>query len=228
MPRRKKISDISIELSEEQKKYLQNETAGNVEVGVKKSTLRKWKREPIFSTIYGMIHYTADLLPEDFESALEQIKAAVILMIGFTFEEVETALGLPHDTLLHWGDSHNSDSEYFQRTIDYLVNEKRRETDTAELTKKDLMIPLILAGKNNQEIANELNVTRQTISKWRNDKDYQTHIKREMEDYKQTQRAHIAQVISKAYATLHQMLDAEDEAIRLKAAEAVLKHTRPQ
>ena len=44
MPRRKKISDISIELSEEQKKYLQNETAGNVEVGVKKSTLRKWER----------------------------------------------------------------------------------------------------------------------------------------------------------------------------------------
>lgn len=89
------------------------------------------------------------------------------------------------------------------------------------------MTPLILAGKNNQEIANELNVTRQTISKWRNDKDYQTYIKREMEDYKQTQRAHIAQVISKAYATLHQMLDAEDEVIRLKAAEAVLKHTRP-
>ncbi len=88
MPRRKKISDILIELSEEQKIYLQNETAGNVEVGVKKTTLRKWEREPIFSTIYGMIHYTADLLPEDFESALEQIKASAYPTIHYCTGEI--------------------------------------------------------------------------------------------------------------------------------------------
>ena len=86
------------------------------------------------------------------------------------------------------------------------------------------MIPLILQGKNNQEIADEIGASRQAVSYWRNhDDDFKDNLRTEIKAYRDTQRAKFAQVLDKAYQSLEALLDSSDPAIKLKAAVEILK-----
>jgi len=228
MPKKKKISEIKLALSEKQRLCLKSDSATPEGLGVKKAEYNRWYKEPLFSVVDELIDY-GHINRDSIDEELPPIKAAVLCFLGFSYTEIEAHLGLESDTVLSWTHSENEDdtAEMFSRALEQIQesNRKPREPrETDDWDKRDMMIPLILQGKNNQEIADELGVSRQTVSYWRNhDDDFKDELRTEIRAYRDRQRAKFAQVLDKAYQSLEALLDSQDPAIKLKAAVEILK-----
>lgn len=234
MPKKKKISNITLELSDKQRQYLKSDGATPEGLGVTKAQYERWEKEPLFDLITDMLY--ADMVEhnelED-ESILREIKAAILVNFKYTYSAIESHLSLEPGTLLQWTHSENEGTgDYFRISQEQLeeqmraVMQDRTPTDERDndWKKQDLAIPLILAGKNNQEIADELGVSRQTVSEWRNyDDNFRETLRDEIKVYRDTQRTKFAQVLDKAYQSLETLLDSSDPQIKLKAAVEILK-----
>ena len=105
--------------------------------------------------------------------------------------------------------------------------EKKQKADRAEIeSKQSLALPLIIAGKSDQEVADEVGVSRQTVHNWRNkDLLFQGELEDAKESLRQAQLATISKIADKAFKTVDELLDNPDPKIRLKAALDVLKGT---
>ena len=227
MPRKKKISDIPLELSERQKQYLSSETATLEGLSISKSVYKQWKKEPLYKWTEHFVH--------DLEIPFEDIdrdvtKAAALVVAGYSYAEVETALALPSDTILDWQRGDSEACESFSALVEIGEAQRLAETRDDNLEKlsekQEQMIQLILMGKNNTEIAAELGVCRQTVVSWRQDWDFKEILQREVVLLRESRRAELVLLHKKAYQAMHDLLESKEESIKLKAAVEILKSTR--
>ena len=151
---------------------------------------------------------------------------------GFTYEAVENYLSLKSGTIIKWLHPESQEGDSFHCALTYIKEydpklEKKKKADRAEIeSKQSLALPLIIAGKSDQQVADEVGVSRQTVHNWRN-KDilFQGELEEAKESLRQAQLATISKIADKAFKTVEELLDNPDPKIRLKAALDVLKGT---
>lgn len=227
MPRKKKISDIALELSEHQKQYLSSETVTLEGLSISKSVYKQWKKEPIYKWTERFVH-DLEIPFEDLDR--DMTKAAALVVAGYSYAEIETALSLPSDTILHWQLDDSEACEFFCEMIE--VGEAQRLAETRNDNREELsekqeqMIQLILMGKNNTEMAAELGVCRQTVVSWRQDWDFKEILQKEIVLLRESRRAELVLLHKKAYKAMHDLLESKEESIKLKAAVEILKSIR--
>ncbi len=289
MPKtKKKISDISLELSEKQLQYLQSDGATIEGLGVTAAEYNRWLKQPLFRVLNQLIE--EDIVERDqFEDVLDEIKTAVLASQGFTYESIESHLDLYEGNLLEWTNSENDDGEFFKEAFELLKPEHpelqqpdERKSDhedplsadqhkaaqlildgmsnfeiaielgvssntvslwrnhdeqfkkTLQAEHENVMsanqnraIQLILDGKNNRQIADDIGVSRQTVSLWRNHNEhFRNKLQSEFEARTVAQSAKFASILDTAYDSIMTLLQSDDPQIKLKAAVEVLKRHR--
>ncbi len=74
------------------------------------------------------------------------------------------------------------------------------------------------------EVAEAIGKTRETVNRWRNhDEDFKRELKAARNSYLEAQISAVSARAQKAIAVLDELLDSEDERIRLQAASLLLK-----
>ena len=87
-------------------------------------------------------------------------------------------------------------------------------------------INLFLAGMNDTGVAEELEVARQTVNKWRNkSQNFGAKLEQEQRELNKESRQKLSGLVSRSVEVLGQSLESENERIRQSAAVHVLKAT---
>ena len=289
MPRtKKKISEISLELSEKQLQYLQSDGATIEGLGVTTAEYNRWLKQPLFRVLNDLIDDCV-IERDQIDDALDEIKAAILASQGFTYESIESRLDLYEGNLLEWTNSENDDGEFFReayerfkpehselqqsddakcehenplpedqykavqlildgmsnheigfelgvsdRTVSLWRNHDEQFKKTLQAEHENAMpanqykaIQLILDGKNNRQIADEIGVSRQTVSLWRNHNEhFQNKLRNELAARTVAQNVKFASILDTAYESIMELLQSDDPQIKLKAAVEVLKRDR--
>ena len=93
-------------------------------------------------------------------------------------------------------------------------------------TKKELRqrqaIPLLLLGKSDAEVAEEIGVSRQTIWKWRREEDFDHDIVEAGEKLLAEHTVAISELVEKSVASMSDLLETSDEHLKFKVAQTVL------
>ena len=111
MPRtKKKISETSLELSENRLQFLQSDSATIEGLGVTTAEYNRWLKQPLFRILNELIE-EGIIECDQFEDVLDEIKAAVLASQGFTYDSIESHLDLYEGNLLEWTNSENDDGE---------------------------------------------------------------------------------------------------------------------
>ena len=133
-------------------------------------------KQPLFRILNELIE-EGIIECDQFEDVLDEIKAAVLASQGFTYESIESRLDLYEGNLLEWTNSENDDGEFFREAFERFERElpetqerdrQIAERENAARANQTRAIQLILQGKNNQQIADAIGVSRQTVSFWQN------------------------------------------------------------
>jgi uncharacterized protein YerC len=99
-----------------------------------------------------------------------------------------------------------------------------RPEEEAGLTAQQWQaIGLLVAGKKQVDIAQELGVTQETISRWRNGPLFAAALNLAVRDAYSSTIGQVRGLVTDAVAALHESLYSEDERIRMAAALAVLR-----
>ena len=93
-------------------------------------------------------------------------------------------------------------------------------------TKKELRqrkaIPLLLLGKTDAEVAEEIGVSRQTIWKWRREEDFDHDIVEAGEELLAQHTVAISELVKKSLSAMSDLLEDADNNLKLKVASTVL------
>lgn len=102
-------------------------------------------------------------------------------------------------------------------------------TGTEPSTKQSQVIRLILEGNTQRRAAQEAGVAEETVSRWKSeDALFASTLENMRRDLCESQAQKLLDLSSKAIDTLGELLQSEDEGIRLRASQAVLKATMPE
>ena len=231
MPRKKKISEIPFQLTDKQRIALKHQNTNPQGLGVKQATYDAWFNDPYFRALWYAIE-ESDIYYDEINQYDIEFKAAVLVYYGFTYEAVEDYLSLKSETIIKWFDTDSEEGRIFHYAGTYIEEydpklEKKKQATKAEIeSKQSLALPLIVGGKSDQEVADEVGVSRQTVYNWRNqDLRFQEELKETKESLRQAQLVTISKIADKAFKTVDELLDNPDPKIRLKAALDVLKGT---
>lgn len=223
---------VSIELSDKQLQYLQSDGATIEGLGVTADEYNLWLKEPLFRVLDKLVDgYLVER--NEIEDVLNEIKAAALVVHGATYKSIEDRLELYPGTLLEWTNSMNDSGGRFREAIKIFEDEKPEtqqqdrqiaERENAIRANQSKAIQLILEGNNNREIADEIGVSRQTVSYWQNhDEHFRTQLNNEIKARGDALRARFASVLDTAYESLTTLLHSDDPQIKLKAAVEVIK-----
>ena len=223
---------VSIELSDKQLQYLQSDGATIEGLGVTADEYNRWLQEPLFRVLDKLVDgYLVER--NEIEDVLNEIKAAALVVHGATYKSIEDRLELYPGTLLEWTNSMNDSGGKFREAIKIFDDEKPEtqqqdrqiaERENAIRANQSKAIQLILEGNNNREIADEIGVSRQTVSYWQNhDEHFRTQLNNEIKARGDALRARFASVLDTAYESLTTLLHSDDPQIKLKAAVEVIK-----
>jgi len=95
--------------------------------------------------------------------------------------------------------------------------------------KKSQVIALILEGNTQRRAAQEAGVSEETVSRWKaEDAQFASTLENTRRDLCESQAQKLLDLSGKAIDTLAELLKSEDEGIRLRASQAVLKATMPE
>ena len=95
--------------------------------------------------------------------------------------------------------------------------------------KKSQVIGLILEGYTQRRAAQEAGVSEETVSRWKSeDALFASTLENYRRDLYESQAQKLLDLSGKAVNTLGELLKSEDEGIRLRASQAVLKATMPE
>lgn len=231
MPRKKKISEIPFQLTDKQRIALEHQTTTPQGLGVKQTTYNAWFNDPYFRALWYAIE-EEEIYYEEINKYDIEFKAAVLVYYSFTYEAVEDYLSLKSGTIIKWLHPEGQEGDIFHYALTHIKEydpklEKKKKADRAEIeSKQSLALPLIIAGKSDQQVADEVGVSRQTVHNWRNkDQRFQEELEEAKESLRQAQLVTISKIADKAFKTVDELLDNPDPKIRLKAALDVLKGT---
>lgn len=231
MPKRKQISEITLQLNDKQRMALQSDSATPEGLGINQATYNKWFQDPYFRALwYTTLEYGIE--GDEIDKYDVEIKAAALVYYGLTYETVENYLSLKSGTVIEWTDTENEEGEIFRAALEnaeeYDPKRKQKEeaTNSDLANKQSLALPLILTGKSDQQVADEIGVSRQTILNWRN---RDTHFMKQLKDAKASLReakiATLSRIVDKAFKTVEELLDSQDPKIRMRTALNVLNGT---
>jgi DNA-binding XRE family transcriptional regulator len=194
-------------------------------VGVTPEILQDWRKQTLFRLALLNEGY-------EYEADMDELQAVVLILDNVTFADAEKTLELDPGTITEW--AKDADSP-FARLKAYMRAEARKEDDSERYAKQEaekkalkdqqmLAIPLILAGKTDAEVAEAVGVARETINRWRNhDFDFQRELSESRAAYLGSHMMALTRVNKKAVDVLENLLDSDDEQIRMRAAMHLLK-----
>ena len=101
---------------------------------------------------------------------------------------------------------------------------------TSELNSKQIKaIPLLVTGMSDNEVAEQVGVSRQTVNKWKNqDDDFIYELNKQRSEIWNQFGDLYRSLIPKAIKTLEECLDSEDPKMRLGAARMILGNFKLQ
>ena len=103
------------------------------------------------------------------------------------------------------------------------------ETEPTLSPKKSQVIGLILEGNTQRRAAKEAGVSEETVSRWKSeDTLFASTLENYRRDLYESQAQKLLDLSGDAVNTLGELLKSEDEGIRLRASQAVLKATMPE
>lgn len=242
---KKDITSVNLELTENQLKYLRNNVYATLEgLGITSTELHTWQKNPLFRTIEVLTQQGHPVSCGNFEAYMPAICAGVLVHQGYTYDEIETRLELESGILLLWLDDNfeletDEDDDYVDPEIFTSARDAASETDPSlenirkeneaekqEITEKQsLAIPLMLAGKTDQEVGDLIGVSRYSIISWRKDAFFAEELHEARSLLRESQLQELSATISKAFKVVEEMLDHKDPQVRLKAALGLLKGT---
>ena len=197
-------------------------------VGITSKVLTQWKNQPIFLAEIADLRSGIDASPEE--------KQAAALVFGnVPYAQTEAIVGLKEGTLMEWAHDFNSFNDLLEEMKEGVPNEFNEAPEPA--VKEDpkpkglsddqvRAIPLIIEGKTDAQVGDILGKRRETINRWRNqDKFFIEELKAAREAYLDAQITALSAATPKVITVLQDLLDSEDEKIRMQAATHLLKAT---
>ena len=189
--------------------------------------LTQWKNLPIF------LAEIADLRL-GIEASPEEKQAAALVFANISYAQTEAIVGLKEDTLMEWVQedafwtSDNSFSQLLKRMKEGVPNKFNEAPEAKKGLNDDQVraIPLIIEGKTDAQVGEALGKRRETINRWRNqDKHFIKELQAAREAYLDAQITALSATTPKVITVLQDLLDSEDEKIRMQAATHLLKVT---
>ena len=101
----------------------------------------------------------------------------------------------------------------------------KHETEKQALKDQQMLaIPHILAGKSDAQVAEAVGVARETVNRWRNhDNNFQDELSQSRVAQVNARVIALSSVNTKAIEVMEELLDSDDEQIRMRAAMHLLK-----
>ena len=192
--------------------------------------LDEWEDQPLF--IAEVVDRS-----EAIEASIQEKQAAALVFDNLSYVEAETTVGLEEGTIMEWVQDEDS-------TFNYLLDGMKRETTVPEIEPEDperatntfdvpslseeqmLAVPLIIEGKTDAQVGEAIGKSRETINRWRNqNEDFIKELKEARETHFDSQIMALSATTRKAIIALENLLDSEDEKIRMQVALHLLKET---
>ena len=189
--------------------------------------LTQWKNLPIF------LSEIADLRL-GIEASPEEKQAAALVFANISYAQTEAIVGLKEGTLMEWvqEDAFWTNDNSFSQLLKEMKEGVPNKFNEAPEAKKGLnddqvrAIPLIIEGKTDAQVGEALGKRRETINRWRNqDKHFIKELQAAREAYLDAQITALSATTPKVITVLQDLLDSEDEKIRMQAATHLLKVT---
>ena len=192
--------------------------------------LTQWKNLPIFLAEIANHRLGVEASPEEKQ-------AAALVFANTSYAQTEAIVGLEEGTLIEWVQEdgfwteNNSFSELLKEMKEGVPN-KFNEAPEPEVENRRLSddqvraIPLIIEGKTDAQVGEALGKRRETINRWRNqDEHFIKELQVAREAYLDAQITALSATTPKVITVLQDLLDSEDEKIRMQAATHLLKVT---
>ena len=109
-----------------------------------------------------------------------------------------------------------------------IASKFKAQKEDLEARKEDklLAIPLIIEGKTDAQVGEIIGKSRETINRWRNhDEDFIQQLNNARNAHIDSQMTAVTETTTKAITVLNELLNSEDEKIRLQAATLLVKTT---
>ena len=194
-------------------------------VGVTPEVLQKWEEQTIFRV--------ARLNKGDnYGANMDELPAVALILDSVSFADAEEFLELDAGTITDWAT--DSDSvfacllqEMKARSMEPTHAEWCAKQEAEKQSLKDqqmLAIPHIVAGKSDAQVAEAVGVARETVNRWRNhDEDFQDELSQSRVAQVNARVIALSSVNAKAIEVMEELLDSDDEQIRMRAAMHLLK-----
>jgi len=188
-------------------------------VGVSPAVINKWQQQPL---------YIAEIATFQMGEmcGTEEKQAAALIFGNISFAEAEALIGLEAGPIADWAQTEGSSfNELLECMKQLLSNELSVDAGPYGLTDDQIRaIPLIVEGNTDAEVAKAIGKTRETVNRWRNhDEDFKRELKAARNVYHDAQIAAVSARAQKAIDVLDELLDSDDERIRLQAVSLLLK-----
>ena len=203
--KKKSITDVVIELTEKQLLHIEyGEAATPQALEVSTSEIKSWEKIPYFRGVWYAVQEPQGYYSEsitlikfrEIDKYKKHLQAAALAFEGFSYQDIETYLDLPPNTLLAWdtrnldwdGESKEDKRKEKERilykrvlkaieltdplTVSKMEQEQQEKDEKADENRKKLKsnqtsaIDLLASGKSVSDVAAEIGVTRQTIYNW--------------------------------------------------------------
>ena len=196
-------------------------------LGITPEILTQWKNLPMFLAEIADLRLGIEATPE-------QKQAAALVFANISYAQTEAIVGLKEGTLMEWvqEDAFWPEDNPFSDLLKEMkegVPNKFNETPEAKKGLSDdqvRAIPLIIEGKTDAQVGEALGKRRETINRWRNqDEHFIKELQAAREAYLDAQITALSATTPKVITVLQDLLDSEDEKIRMQAATHLLKVT---
>ncbi len=195
-------------------------------VGVTPEVLRDWEDQNIFRV--------ARLNKGDnYGANMDELQAVALTLDSVSFADAEEVLELDAGTIADWATDSDSVFACLLREMKAISMEpthaewcaKHEAENKALKDQQMLAIPHILAGKSDAQVAEAVGVARETVNRWRNhDEDFiQDELSQSRVAQVNARVIALSSVNAKAIEVMEELLDSDDEQIRMRAAMHLLK-----
>ena len=197
-------------------------------LGITPEILTQWKNLPIF--LAEIADHRSGI-----EASPEEKQAAALVFANTSYAQTEAIVGLKEGTIMEWIQEDafwTNDPNPFNQLLKEMKEGVPNKFNEAPEAKKGLSddqvraIPLIIEGKTDAQVGEALGKRRETINRWRNqDEHFIKELQIAREAYLDAQITALAAATPKVITVLQDLLDSEDEKIRMQAATHLLKVT---
>ena len=190
-------------------------------VGVSPDTVEDWEKQP---------RYLAEIAQIDvgIDADTEVKQAAALVFSNSSYADAEAVLGLEEGTIMGWALDNQSPFNSLLGQMKFLTNRPLPSDDIdapEELSEEQLQaIPLIIQGKSDAEVGEAIGRTRETVNRWRNhDEDFSDALDDARDSFMESQLVAVSAGAQMAVSALEELLNSEDDKVRLQAASLLLK-----